>query len=287
MQNELKKFEIYLEERENSPATISKYMRDVRTFLNYRERCGAQAFENDMLAEEIDKKQLLSYKQWLIQNYSVSSVNSMIVALNQFLIFIGLGRLRLRRVRVQTQGFSNIGKELTKAEFQRLVDCAKKEDKRQLALIMETMCATGIRISELQFFRVENVKNGVIKVQNKGKYRLILIPKLLRKKLLLYIKKEGIRSGVIFCTRSGKAKDRSNIWREMKQLAKKAGIDGKKVFPHNLRHLFARVFYKTTKNLINLANILGHSNLNTTRIYASEGIEEWKKNMEEMTLIEE
>ena len=270
----LEEFKDYMEERENSPATISKYLRDVRTFLKYNEECA-----------EINKEQLLKYKEWLMENYSVNSVNSMLVALNQFLSFLELGRLRVKRIRVQSQEFTNMGKELTKQEFYQLVDSARKQNKRQLAMIMETMCATGIRVSELKFFRVENIRNGMIKVWNKGKYRLVILPGVLQKKLLHYVKKEEIHSGMIFCTRSGKEKDRSNIWREMKKLAEDSGIDAQKIFPHNLRHLFARTFYKKTNNLINLADILGHSNLETTRVYTSEGIKEWKKNIESIKII--
>ena len=270
-------FKDYLQERENAPATIEKYIRDVRTFLRYV----------DMVQEDKIKKDiLLDYKSWLLQHYSISSVNSMIVALNQFLIYLELGRLRLKRVRVQRQDMENMEKELTKEEFQKLVRDARKLGKDQLAMIMETMCATGIRVSELKFFRVETMRTGVVKVWNKGKYRLVIIPKELQMRLLLYIRKNGLSHGPIFCTKSGKEKDRSNIWKEMKKLAKEAGINTDKVFPHNLRHLFARTFYKTTKNLINLADILGHSNLEVTRSYASDGIKEWKRNLERMRILE-
>lgn len=162
---------------------------------------------------------------------------------------------------------------------------ARRDKKEQIAMIMETMCATGIRVSELRFFRVENIQRGIVKVWNKGKCRLVILPQLLKKKLLIYINKNCIRSGVIFRTRSGRAKDRSNIWREMKEAAERAGIDPQKAFPHNLRHLFARTFYRETKNLINLADILGHSSLEVTRIYASDGLNEWKRNIERTRLL--
>lgn len=270
----LEEFRIYMEERENAPATISKYLRDIRTFLKY-------AGEN----AEINKEILLSYKEWLIENYSVNSVNSMLVALNQFLSYMELGRLKMKRIRVQRQDFMSMGKELTKEEFYILLENAKRQNKKQLVMIMETMCATGIRVSELKFFRVESVKSGIVKIWNKGKYRFVILPQLLRQKLLRYIKKEKISSGIIFRTRNGREKDRSNIWREMKRLAEDSGIELQKVFPHNLRHLFARTFYRKTKNLINLADILGHSSLETTRIYASDGIKEWKKNIEAVGII--
>ena len=249
-ENDLIDFKQYLQERENSTATIEKYLRDVRKFIVFSGRNA-----------EVDKELLLSYKEWLIQNYTVSSVNSMLVALNQFLTFREMGRLRLKQVKVQRSDVMGQEKVLEKKEFQSLVYTAREQGKEQIAMIMETICATGIRISELKFFRVENIRTGMVKVWNKGKHRIVLIPDMLKKKLLIYIGRNQIRTGVIFCTRSGRPKNRSNIWKEMKRIAELAGVSLKKVFPHNLRHLFARVFYRKTKNLINLADILGHSNL--------------------------
>ncbi|HJA65419.1 MAG TPA: tyrosine-type recombinase/integrase [Candidatus Mediterraneibacter cottocaccae] len=270
------KFEEYLVERENSASTVEKYVRDVKTFFR---------FLGDVPA--VSRKRLLEYKDWLLENYAVRSANSMLVALNQFLVFIEKGKMRIKQIRVQTQMFREAEREMDREEFIRLVKTARAHGREQLALLMETVCSTGIRISELRFFRVENVRRGMVKVWNKGKYRLVLLPESIRKKLLIYISKNKIRSGAVFCTRNGKEKDRSNIWKEMKSVAEKADIDPEKVFPHNLRHLFARTFYKKTKNLINLADILGHSNLEVTRIYTSEGIEEWKRNLEMLDLVDE
>lgn len=271
----VKEFEGFLWERENSQATIKKYLRDIKTFMDYLGK-----------KKVISKECLISYKEWLRQNYRITSVNSMLAALNQFLSFIGLGRLKLKRIKIQNTAAGSIGRELTKKEFQRLVRSAKFSGNEQLALLMETVCSTGIRISELKFFRVENVNSGMVKIHNKGKYRIIPIPRILQKKLLIYIRKNRILSGSIFRTRTGKEKDRSNIWREMKKAAQSAGIDPEKVFPHNLRHLFARTFYRKTKNLIDLADILGHSSVEVTRIYTSNGFEEWKKGIEQMNLLE-
>ena len=274
-ENDLTDFKQYLQERENSNATIEKYIRDVRKFIVFARR-----------NKKVDKEMLLGYKEWLIQHYAISSVNSMLVALNQFLTFREMGRLRLKQVKVQRSEIMGQEKALEKEEFLALVSVARRQGKEQIAMIMETICATGIRISELKYFRVENIRTGMVKVWNKGKYRVVLIPDILKKKLLLYIGENKIRKGIIFCTRSGQAKNRSNIWREMKKIAELAGISLKKVFPHNLRHLFARTFYRKTKNLINLADILGHSNLDITRIYATDGIREWKKNIEQMEILE-
>ena len=224
-------FEEYLWERENASATVEKYVRDVKNFFRF--------LDGNCI---VTRKRILEYKEWLMENYSVSSANSMLVALNQFLIFLEKGKMRVKQIKVQPQAFQEAEREMNKEEFTRLVRTARADRKEQLALIMETLCATGIRISELKFFRVENIRNGMVKVWNKGKYRLVVLTESIRKKLLLYISKHKIRSGAVFCTRNGKEKDRSNIWKEMKRIAKKAGIDPKKVFPHNLRHLFARTF---------------------------------------------
>lgn len=274
-EEDMNEFRYYLQERENSEATIEKYMRDVRKFMAF---AGTD--------KPVDKEKLLEYKEWLIKNYAVSSVNSMLVALNQFLVFQEKGRLRLRRIKVQRMDTLCMDKALDKREFLKLVRTARQHGKDQIAMIMETICATGIRVSELKFFHVENIGNGVVRVWNKGKYRMVILPELLRKKLLLYIGRNGIRSGVIFRTRTGREKNRSNIWKEMKAIGDLANISLKKVFPHNLRHLFARTFYRETKNLINLADILGHSNLDVTRGYASDGIKEWKRNIEKIKLLE-
>lgn len=275
-EEDMNEFRYYLQERENSEATIEKYMRDVRKFMTF---AGTD--------QPVGKEKLLEYKEWLIENYAVSSVNSMLVALNQFLVFLEKGRLRLRQIKVQRMDTLCMDRILDKREFQKLVRTARQQGKDQIAMIMETMCATGIRVSELKFFHVENVRNGIVRVWNKGKYRMVILPELLRKKLLLYIGRNRIRSGVIFRTRTGREKNRSNIWKEMKAIGELANISLKKVFPHNLRHLFARTFYRETKNLINLADILGHSNLDVTRGYASDGIREWKRNLEKMKLLEQ
>lgn len=205
--------------------------------------------------QPVDKEKLLKYKEWLIANYAVNSVNSMLVALNQFLLFMEKGRLRLKRIKVQRADILSMDKALDKKEFLRLVRTARQYGKEQIAMIMETMCATGITV--WSSCRKYSGKNS-----------------------LYILGKNRIRSGVIFRTRTGREKNRSNIWKEMKVIGDLAGGSLRKVFPHNLRHLFARTFYRETKNLINLADILGHSNLDVTRGYASDGIKEWKRNME-------
>ena len=255
---QMEEFKEYLYERENAEATIQKYLTDIRTFFRF--------LGDDMI---INKKRLLSYKEWLKDSYMVNSANSILAALNQFLEFLGLGIWKIKRFKMQKALFLDEDRELTEAEYRKLLKTALADGRYQLALCMETIASTGIRISELPAFTVEAVKKNFIEVTNKGKYRRIFLPKEIRKKLLYYAEEQKIESGPIFVTRNGKPKSRSNIWREMKALKEKAGIDGRKIFPHNLRHLFARVYYRATKDLAGLGDLLGHSSLNITRIYTS------------------
>ncbi len=270
----MKLFELYLLERENAPATIQKYKTDVRTFFRYL---------GD--SQEITKECLIKYKNWLIENYALSSVNSMLVALNQYLVCIGLERWKLRRVKTQRKIYEDEQKELSIENYFRLIEAAREEGKERLALMMETMCSTGIRVSELSFFTVESVSSGIVRVWNKGKYRLVVLPEKLCMKLKQYIRKQNLQSGMVFVTRNGKPVDRSNIWREMKRLSEKTGIVREVIFPHNLRHLFGRTFFHLTRNLVLLADILGHSSLEVTRIYASDGIASWRKKIEQLNLV--
>ena len=271
---QIEAFKLYLLERENAGTTIQKYLTDIRTFFGYlgKERM-------------VDKQRLLSYKEWLQGKYMVNSIKSMLAAVNQFMEFLDLGGLKVRRLKVQKNLFLKEEKELTVAEYERLVRIAWEEGKYQLALCMETIASTGIRISELEFFTVESVKRDYIEIRNKGKYRRIYLPGKLRKKLLRYAKDQGLCRGPIFVTRNGKPKSRSSIWREMKALKEKAGIDASKIFPHNLRHLFARVYYGITKDLAGLGDLLGHSSLNITRIYTSNTGKIYQKQLDKMGLI--
>ena len=254
----IKEFADYLYQRENARATVKKYMADIKKLFSFLAD-----------AKRINKKVLLQYKDWLVQNYAVNSVNSMLAALNQFLEFLDVGNLKVKRIKVQKQPFLQDQKEVTEKECRKLIATAMAEGKEQLALCMETIACTGIRISELKYFTVERIKRGKIEIYNKGKYRKIFLPKLLRENLLNYCKEHGIKTGWVFITKSGKLKDRSNLWREMKNLQKKAGVAETKIFPHNLRHLFARSYYEDTKDLAGLADLLGHSSVNVTRIYTS------------------
>lgn len=262
-------FRNFLYERENAAATIQKYMTDIRTFFLF-------LGDNHM----VDKPRVLAYKEWLLEHYAVSSTNSMLAALNQFFQYLHMDHLKIKRVRVQNSLFLREEKELTKEEYRKLVEEAIKEGKFQLALCMETIVSTGIRISELSYFTIESLKKEYIEILNKGKYRRIYIPHELKKKLMRFAKEQGICSGEIFVTRTGKPKSRSNIWREMKALNKFVGIDENKIFPHNLRHLFARVYYTSTKDLTGLGDLLGHSSLNVTRIYTANTGKMYQKQLD-------
>lgn len=270
-ETQLKAFEDYLYERENARATIQKYKSDAATFLRY--------LGNE---RRVDKSRVLAYKEWLVTHYAVSSVNSMLASVNQFLIFLECRELTVKPLKVQRSLFLKEEKELSKEEYRKLVKTARQEGKEQIALCMETIAATGIRISELRYFTVEKVKKGRIEICNKGKYRRIFLTDDIRKKLLHYCKTAGVREGQIFVTRTGKPKDRSNLWKEMKRLKEKAGVCASKIFPHNFRHLFARVYYNCTKDLAGLADLLGHSSLNVTRIYTSNTGEVYQKQLEKM-----
>lgn len=257
---------------EKSAATAEKYCRDIHTF---------SVFIGDAT---VTKEAVIAWKQHLVDNgYAVRSINSMLASLNSFFAFLGWSDLRAKSIKLQRQIYSREEKELTKAEYLRLVDAAAKQPRLQL--ILKTICATGIRVSELKFFTLEAVRQGEITVNCKGKTRTILLPGNLRKLLIRYAGKAGITSGVIFCTRSGKALDRSNIWAMMKKLCEKAGVAATKVFPHNLRKLFARTFYGIEKDIAKLADILGHSSINTTRIYIMSTGRDHRRLIERLGLV--
>lgn len=266
-------FEEHLKFEERSRATVEKYIRDIKTFAVY------------LNGEEVKKETVIAYKKHLQEKYAVRSVNSMLASINSLFEFLGMQDLRVKAVKLQKQIYRSEEKELTKAEYTRLCKTAENNRNRRLNLIIQTICGTGIRVSELQFITVEAVKSGEATVSCKAKTRSVFIVKNLQKKLLDYAAKQGIKSGMIFITRTGKAISRTNIWREMKSLCEEANVNPTKVFPHNLRHLFARVFYGIEKDIAKLADILGHSSINTTRIYIiSTGVEHRRK-MENMHLV--
>ena len=253
-------------------ATVEKYLRDVRAFADY------------VGDAPVTKEAVMQYKKYLqMKEYAVRSINSMLASVNSLLHFLGWTEFRVKSIKQQKQVYCAEEKELTKAEYMRLLAAAKK--KPQLRLVMQTICGTGIRVSELRFFTVENIRRGEVTVNCKGKLRTILIPGKLRKLLLSFAEKEKIRSGVIFLGRNGTPLNRSSVWAQMKELCNEAGVRPSKVFPHNLRKLFARTFYGIEKDIAKLADILGHSSIDTTRIYIMTSGTEHRRKIERLGLI--
>lgn len=262
----------YLIREEKSTATVEKYLRDARAFAVY---AGGKT---------VTKEMMMAYKKDLLERgYAVRSVNSVLASLNSLLDFSGWSDCRVKSIRQQKQTYCAEEKELSKAEYLRLLEAAKK--KPLLRLVMQTICGTGIRVSELRHFTVEGVARGEVVVSCKGKTRRILIPGKLRKILLDYARKKKIRSGVIFLSRNGKPLNRSSIWAQMKELCVDAGVNPGKVFPHNLRKLFARTFYGIEKDIAKLADILGHSSIDTTRIYIMTTGTEHRRKIERLGLV--
>lgn len=266
-------FEEHLILEERSVATIQKYIRDVKAFTAYA--------QNSAISKEI----VIAYKKYLQENYAVRSVNSMLASINSFFSLFGWNDLKVKSLKLQQQVFCTEEKELTRGEYTRLCRAAVRKHNERLNLILQTICGTGIRVSELQFITVEAAKCGEAVVRCKGKTRAVFIVRELRQKLLRYAAEQNIQSGMIFVTRTGKPISRTNIWREMKALCVEANVNPEKVFPHNLRHLFARVFYGIEKDIAKLADILGHSSINTTRIYIISTGTEHRRRMENMHLI--
>ena len=268
----IQEFSDFLCREEKSAATQEKYLRDVRGFCVYA------------VGSEITKELVVAWKKHLVdQSYAVRSINSMLASVNSMLDFLGLSNCKVKNIRLQRQTYCAEEKELTKAEYLRLLEASKKNE--QLNLVLQTICGTGIRVSELRYFTVEAIRCGEVTVDCKSKTRTVLVPGKLRSILLNYAKRRRITSGSIFVGRNGKPLDRSSIWRAMKQLCEAAGVMESKVFPHNLRKLFARTFYGIEKDIAKLADILGHSSINTTRIYIMTTGVEHRRKIERLGLV--
>lgn len=264
---------IYQEEQERSAATIQKYAHILSELYAYLD------------GRVLNKIELIGWKQKLTETLAPATVNSMLTAVNGYFSYMGWPELKIRLLKIQRSLFRDEQKELTRSEYIRLVRAAEQEGNERLSLVIQTICATGIRVSELRFITAEAVHCGRAGISNKGKRRTVFLPDKLRRLLKQYLKKQKITAGAVFVTRTGKTLDRSNIWRDMKALCKSAGVDPSKVFPHNLRHLFARTYYSLERDLSRLADILGHSNVSTTRIYTAESGAVHAKQMERMGLI--
>lgn len=264
---------LYEDEKRNS--TIKKYMRDIEKLKDF---LGGRA---------LNKELFIQYKEGLKQSgeFKVRSINSFLAVANHFCEVMGWSELRIKMIKVQSETFCPENKELTQSEYKRLIDTAMARGNERLALIIQTLGSTGIRISELQYITVESLKTGMTDIYNKGKVRKILYPSDLQKVLREFAVRMKIKSGSVFCTGSGKAVDRSNVWKAMKKLCREAGVNEEKVYPHNLRHLFAKSFYKIKKDIAKLADILGHSNIETTRIYIKSTGKEHKRQLDMMELV--
>lgn len=246
----------YLRNEERCPGTIEKYLRDVDSFACWIE------------GKAVTKELAARWKDQLLSNgYAPVTINSMLAALNGLFRFLGWEEYRVKYLRVQRQMFRDAGRELRRSEYDRLLSAAQKRGKARLALLIETICATGIRVSEVKYITVESAQRGRAEISLKGKIRVILLPDKLCRKLLKYAKKQKTASGAIFRTKSGREVSRRQIWAELKGLCRYAAVDAGKVFPHNLRHLFATIFYQACKDIVRLADVLGHSSIETTRIY--------------------
>ncbi len=254
----IQKFKQYLLDEEKSASTLEKYLRDITAFMRW---CGNA---------EVDKALVLQYKQELIESCAPATVNSVLSSLNSFFSYNEWHGLQVKMLKIQKQIFAERNKELTKAEYERLLEAAKLKKNERLYYLMQTICSSGIRVSELSSITIEAVKKRQASINCKGKMRIVILPKELCKMLLRYANGQKITSGPVFITRTGKPLDRSTIWKMMKSLCESAGVSREKVFPHNLRHLFARTYYSLQKDIVRLADILGHSSVNTTRIYTME-----------------
>ncbi|MCI8721348.1 MAG: tyrosine-type recombinase/integrase [Oscillospiraceae bacterium] len=263
-----------LKNGDRSPGTIEKYLHDASDFALW------------LGQRELTRETAVQWREFLLQqNYAPVTINSMLSAVNSLFKFLGRGDCRIRFLRVQRRAFREQSRELTRAEYQKLLDTAAEQGQERLELLMETICATGIRVSEVRYITVEAAQRGRAEISLKGKIRTILLPAKLCRKLLKYARKQKTASGEIFLTRSGKPVSRRQIWREMKALCEKAGVESSKVFPHNLRHLFATLFYKACRDIVKLADILGHSSINTTRIYLMTTGAEHARQLEKLGLV--
>ena len=264
----------YLRTEERAPGTIEKYLRDARNFAVWLD--GASVTKENAT---VWKEQLRAC------GYAPTTINSMLAALNNLFRFLGWSECHLKFFKIQRKLFRDTARELTRTEYERLIRTAEAQNRQRLALLMETICATGVRVSEVKYLTVEAARAGCAEISLKGKIRTILLPGKLCRKLLKYAKKQKITSGEVFLTKSGKGMSRRQIWAEMKRLCAAAGVEPSKVFPHNLRHLFATAFYRACKDIAKLADVLGHSSIETTRIYLVTSGVEHRKQLDRLGLV--
>ncbi len=269
----IEKFRDFLINEEKASATLEKYIRDIKVFSKWTS------------GSELDKRKVLDYKEYLIGKFVPASVNSVLSSLNSFFEFNNWYEMKVKMLKIQKQIFAQKDKELSKTEYERLLDAAKAKSNERLYLLMQTICSSGIRVSELQYITVEAIKLRKATINCKGKMRIVILPKELCRMLTEYAKTQKITSGSVFVTKTGKPLDRSTIWKMMKALCESARVSKYKVFPHNLRHLFARTFYTLQKDIVRLADVLGHSSVNTTRIYTMETGEIHRRQIQKLGLL--
>lgn len=271
---QIREFSRYLREEERETATIDKYSRDVKDFFIW------------LKDREISRERIAEWKQHLRRvGRKPVTINGKLSALNKFFSFLGRNDCRIKYLKIQRRLFRSTEKQLSKQEYIQLLETAHSLGRERLALLMETICATGIRVSEVKYITAEAIRAGRTEIALKGKIRTILLPGKLCRKLKKYAGKRKIVSGEVFLTRNGKGMSRRQIWAEMKSLCEKAGVAPSKVFPHNLRHLFARTFYRVCRDVAKLADVLGHSSIETTRLYLISTEAEHVRQMERMGLI--
>lgn len=267
-------FEHYLRLEEKSMATIEKYLRDIRSFASWLD------------GRAITKELTTEWKKYLLEKgYAPATINAMLSALNGLLDFLDLHEYRVKFLKIQRQLFRDSSRELTRKDYERLLFAAKKLGRERISLLAETICATGVRVSEVRYITVEALQQGKTEINLKKKIRTIFLPQKLCHKLRKYAKKQKISSGAIFRTRTGRVLNRRQIWSKLKDLCKYADVSPKKVFPHNFRHLFATVFYRSCRDIVKLADILGHSSIETTRIYLVTSGMEHRRELERLGLV--
>ena len=266
-------FKNFLVDEEKSENTVEKYIRDITTFMTW------------LNGQDVTKLLALTYKKELNKKYAPASVNATISSLNSFFAFMEWHNIRIKALKIQRQIFSSASKKLTKSEYEKLLNAAKNKKNDRLYFLMQTICSTGIRVSELPYITTAAVKSGQAIIKCKGKIRVVILPKELRKMLKVYIRENNITNGSVFVSRNGKPLDRSYIWKILKNLCESAGVSKNKVYPHNFRHLFARTYYSLQKDIVRLADILGHSGINTTRIYTMETGEVHRRQVQKLGLL--
>lgn len=254
----INQFRNYLINEEKSQATLEKYIRDITAFMVW------------LNGRTVDKTTVIEYKNTIIESYAPASANSMLSSINSFFAYMEWYDCKVKTFKIQKQIFANKDKELTKEDYEKLLRTAKSKSNEKLFLLMQTICGTGIRVSELRYITKESALKGQATISCKGKMRVVILPDKLCTALKRYAREQKIETGSIFVSKNGKPLDRSNIWKMLKNLCEDAGVSKDKVFPHNFRHLFARTYYSIEKDVVRLADILGHSSVNTTRIYTME-----------------